>query len=367
MNPYGKIPAFTPPIRIDEADPGEERGAEVNDIPFYKPNRSGVGGPHISGQQQANRPRRLSLDRAFDPNSSRKSSSTHENPTRVLQAQVDIPERKSSSLYNEEHRSPSEHPQEHFDLPEREERIEIRDSRPSMMSSTQSMSSPSTGRSRSRAGSFSSYQTNATSLPALQKTGVLEDGEILEPLNEDDVDPGSFDLVAATETGGKRFSLEARSEQLFSTEHLRIIFSDPSLLLRFTSFLGAQRPGSIPILIYYLDAVKALKAISYSNAIAEALEPISGFDFTATAACKTTSVALEEKAAKAFDVLVREDLPAYITWTYIQTVSISIQRRITGTLPAHLREASEGLAEVFCLTDPSRPDNPIVFASEGMY
>lgn len=228
------------------------------------------------------------------------------------------------------------------------------------------MSSPSTARSRSRAGSVSSYQTNATSLPALQKTGVLEDGELLEPLNEDDVDPGSFDLVAATEIGGKRYSLEHRSEQLFSTEHLRIIFSDPSLLLRFTSFLGAQRPSSIPILIYYLDAVKALKAISYSNAIAEALEPIPGFDFTATAASKTMSAALEEKATKAFDVLVREDLPAYITWTYIQTVSISIQRRITGTLPAHLREASEGLAEVFCLTDPSRPDNPIVFASEGM-
>lgn len=36
-----------------------------------------------------------------------------------------------------------------------------------------------------------------------------------------------------------------------------------------------------------------------------------------------------------------------------------------GTLAPHLREASEGLAEVFCLTDPSRPDNPIVFASEG--
>jgi len=33
-------------------------------------------------------------------------------------------------------------------------------------------------------------------------------------------------------------------------------------------------------------------------------------------------------------------------------------------LAPHLREASEGLAEVFCLTDPSRADNPIVFVSE---
>ncbi|ESZ92988.1 hypothetical protein SBOR_6609 [Sclerotinia borealis F-4128] len=372
IHPHGRTPTFKPPIKIDEAGPGEEDGgADVRDIPFYKPYRPGLGGSHLAGPvgtPQGNRPRRLSMDRSLDAGILRRRtpSPTPEKSAKTLQAQVDIPQR-TSSLYNEEHRETGQHLQEHFEMGEREERLEIRESRPSMLSSQQSMSSPSTGRSRSRAGSFSSYQTNATSLPALQKTGVLEEGELLVPLNEEDIDPGSFDLVAATETAAKRFSLEARSEQLFSTEHLRTIFSDPSLLLRFTSFLGAQRPTSIPILIYYLDAVKALKAISYSNAIAEALEPIPGFDFTVTAASKTMSAQLEEKATKAFDVLVREDLPAYITWTYIQTVSISIQRRITGTLPAHLREASEGLAEVFCLTDPSRPDNPIVFASEEFH
>ncbi|KAF7897478.1 hypothetical protein EAF00_005706 [Botryotinia globosa] len=370
---YGKNPGFTLPTKIDEASAGEEEegGAEVNDIPFYKPYRAGLGTPHLGGPSQASRSRRHSLERSFDPSTPRRgtASPTPSKSAKILQAQVDIPLRSSSSLYNEEHRESGEHLPEHFDIPEREERVEIRDSKQSILSSPQSLSSPSTmrSRSRSRGGSVSSYQTNATSLPALQKTGVLEEGELLEPLNEEDIDPGSFDLVAATETAGKRYSLEARSEQLFSTEHLRIIFRDPSLLLRFTSFLGAHRPSSIPILIYYLDAVKALKAISYSNAIAEALEPIPGFDFTATAASKTMSAALEEKATKAFDVLVREDLPAYITWAYIQTVSISIQRRITGTLPAHLREASEGLAEVFCLTDPSRPDNPIVFASEEFH
>jgi len=41
-------------------------------------------------------------------------------------------------------------------------------------------------------------------------------------------------------------------------------------------------------------------------------------------------------------------------------VTVSIRHRIKG-LP---RPASEGLAEVFCLTDPSRPDNPIVFMTE---
>jgi hypothetical protein len=74
---------------------------------------------------------------------------------------------------------------------------------------------------------------------------------------------------------------------------------------------------------------------------------------------------LEEKANHAFDVLVRDDLPAFITHVFTQVVSVNISKRITGNLPPMLREASEGLAEVFCLTDPSRTDNPIIFASEG--
>jgi hypothetical protein len=194
----------------------------------------------------------------------------------------------------------------------------------------------------------------------------LDEFDQLEPLNEEDIDPGSFDLVAPPEAKVKQYSLETRSEQLFSTEHLQVIFSDPSLLLRFAAFLSHFRTSSIPVLIYYLDAMKALKAISYFNATAEALEPILGFDFTTTTAKPTVNAELEQKSRQAFNAMVREDLPAYITHAYTQTVSLSIQRRITGTLPSHLREASEGLAEVFCLTDPSRPDNPIVFASEGM-
>lgn len=210
------------------------------------------------------------------------------------------------------------------------------------------------------------YETQATSfmLAPLQTKGPPDDGDKLEPYLVDD--PRSFDLVAPPENGGHQaFSLEARSVLMFSREHLKVIFSDPALLLRFTAFLSTHRPQSVPILIYYLDALKAMKAISYANAIAEALEPITGFDFTKDPVIRTSNPVLEKKASEAFDALVKEDLPAYITHIYIQVVSLSISRRITGTLPAHLQEASEGLAEVFCLTDPSRPDNPIVFASEG--
>jgi len=254
-----------------------------------------------------------------------------------------------SELQEEGRSSLQERRQNRQDLPERPHTA--------MSSSIQSPASVT-----SRSASPSSYHTNATSLPPLQQKGYDDQ---LEPLLEEEINPGSFDLVAPGETGAKVYSLEKRSEQLFSTEHLRIIFKDPSLLLRFTAFLSAHRSSSIPILIYYLDSVKALKAINYSNAIAEALDPIEGFDFTRTAAKSTVNEELQEKSRQAFEAMVRDDLPAYITHIYIQTVSVSIQRRITDTLPSHLREASEGLAEVFCLTDPSRPDNPIVFSSEG--
>ncbi|KAI9836506.1 MAG: hypothetical protein M1837_003298 [Sclerophora amabilis] len=234
----------------------------------------------------------------------------------------------------------------------------------------QSPSSPTSvdksSRRDSNTSSVETYDTGATStLPALQTKGPPDEADTLEPLLEDD--PRSYNLVAPAEGAYTPYSLETRSEQLFSREHLEIIFSDPSLLLKFTSFLKTYRPRSVPILIYYLDATKALRAIQYANAVAEALDPISGHEFTSNPARATQNSVLEDKAKRAFEVLVHNDLQAYITHIYTQVVSVSISRRITGTLASHLKEASEGLAEVFVLTDPSRPDNPIVFASEEFH
>lgn len=189
----------------------------------------------------------------------------------------------------------------------------------------------------------------------------------LEPLNDDD--PGCYDLVQpdARSVVPQAYSLEQRAEDMFSREHLQEIFDDPSLLLKFSSFLGTHRRSSVPTLIYYLDALKALRAIRYANAVADGLDPIEGQDWTKTLPSSTRNKALEEKARNAFDRMAQQDLPAYVTFTFIGVVSVSIQRRITNTMPPHLREASEGLAEVFVLSDPSRQDCPIVFASEGLF
>ncbi|KAK2001986.1 hypothetical protein LX36DRAFT_569191 [Colletotrichum falcatum] len=226
--------------------------------------------------------------------------------------------------------------------------------------------SPRTRSSRSRANSTSSYQTNNTSLPPLQTKGAGDD-EILEPLAEEEIEPGSFDLVVPSHGDSAQYSLEARSELLFSKDHLKAIFKDYNLLQRFTSFLHSVRPDSLPLLTYYLDCLKALRAIAYANAIANGLDILPQYEFTSDDTSMTSNSSLEKRAEAAFDILVQEDLPAYITYTWIQTVSLSIKRRISGTLPVQLREMSEGLAEVFCLTDPSRHDNPIVMASEEFH
>lgn len=180
-------------------------------------------------------------------------------------------------------------------------------------------------------------------------------------------DPSSFELVAPPPRNSHGFSVEKRAEDLFSHSHLQEIFADPTSMLKFTQFLSNHRQDSIPLLIYYLDALKSLKAIKYANAIAEALSPITGLEFTEKTVEITGNTSLERRAQEAFNSLVNEELPAYISHVFIQVVNVSLHRRVTGTMPAHLREASEGLAEVFCLTDPSRADNPIVFASEEFH
>jgi hypothetical protein len=203
-----------------------------------------------------------------------------------------------------------------------------------------------------------------TDLAPLQDHDGVDGAAGYEPVSEDN--PASYDLLAPVEEDQrKEYSLEKRAQTLFSREHLRIIFNDPPLLFRFTAFLTSQRPQSLPMLVYYLDTLKAIRAIHYANAISEGLDSVKGVEFTSQPVSPTTNASLEQKAQDAFDVLAREDLPAYITSLYIEIVTVSIKKRVTGSLSPRLRDASEGLAEVFCLTDPSRPDNPIVFASEG--
>lgn len=159
--------------------------------------------------------------------------------------------------------------------------------------------------------------------------------------------------------------LEKRSELLFCREHLQLILADSTLSLNFTDFLRTYRPDSVPILAYYLDAVKAMKTIRYAEAIIKGLEPIPGHAFTSETTSATMAWVMEDKADRALDVLVKDDLPAFIAYVYVRTVDVALVDRVTGNEDAGSGGIADGLAEVFVLSDPSRPDNPIVFTSEG--
>ena len=212
-----------------------------------------------------------------------------------------------------------------------------------------------------------SVATTATSLlPALQTKGYADDSTF-EPLREEEMDPKSFDLVAPSSQEYGVYSLEKRSELLFSKEHMGTIVGSARLLGQFTQFLYTVRPASVPLLTYYLETEKAIRAIKYANAMTEALKRLEGHDFTSKIPEDTFNESLQDKHDAAFEALARDELPMFITHVWIQMVSLSIKHRIVGTMPMHLRDSSEGLAEVFCLTDPSRHDNPIILASDGTF
>lgn len=161
--------------------------------------------------------------------------------------------------------------------------------------------------------------------------------------------------------------LEKRSELLFCREHLQLILADSTLSLNFTDFLRTYRPDSVPILAYYLDAAKAVKTIRYAEAIIKGLEPIPGHAFTSETNSATMAWVMEDKADRALDVLVKDDLPAFIAYIYVRTVDVALVDRVTGKEDPGSCGIADGLAEVFVLSDPSRPDNPIVFTSEEFH
>lgn len=225
--------------------------------------------------------------------------------------------------------------------------------------------------SRTIATSFQTDDQSVAALPPLQVMGV-DNLDGLHPVSRDDVDPESFDLlIPAANTA--TYSLEHRSELLFSVKHMQIIILDPILLHRFSTFLSTYRPQGVPLLNYLLEALKAIRALEYVNGIiSRRLRPDAlqlqhhPSDFAAKALPElTVNESLKQKTAAAFEALAKDDLPAYITHVWTDIVELSMRRKTMGMMPQNLQYLSEGLAEVFCVTDPSRKDNPIVFASEG--
>ncbi|KAL8784809.1 MAG: hypothetical protein Q9195_008889 [Heterodermia aff. obscurata] len=211
-------------------------------------------------------------------------------------------------------------------------------------------------------------------LPRSSETYGTDDPPPLSPIEEIEDDthipqPESKpEFLPATNTPQDpgKVDLETRAQLLFSRQHLELILAHSELSSRFTSFLRTYRPDSVPLLVYLLDSVKALKAIRYAEAIIKGLEPVSGYEFTTEANGATMSWVIEDKADRALEVLAKDDLPAFIAYVYVRTVDLALVSRVTRKEDLDLRDLADGLAEVFVLSDPAQPDNPIVFASQGM-
>lgn len=156
---------------------------------------------------------------------------------------------------------------------------------------------------------------------------------------------------------------EITAKRLFSVDHLNVILKDNAQLQRFTTFLMRCRAHCVPTLVRYLDSQKALKAIQYANALADQITQQPSWPTKASAA--SPDPRFEQLSRQALDNLVADALPAYVTFNLVDVVTELLNKEIMGRNTPVMRELVHGLAEVYCLTDPTQEDNPIVFASEG--
>lgn len=212
-----------------------------------------------------------------------------------------------------------------------------------------------------------SLQRNSVTneFPIIQQTNPNEGSEQFNPIIEEN-EESSFDLVAPYEGyAAPLHTLERQADLMFCSDHMLAIVSNPRYLARFREFLAQERPGSFSTLTYYLNAAKSLKAIQYANALVRlAVDvPTSGIQTAEHPVGPTANIALEQRVQAALDALTAEELPDFITSTCVNITGKVVEERVRGTLPDKFKGTADALGEVFCLTDPSRPDNPIIFTS----
>ncbi|KAG9667932.1 hypothetical protein KCU99_g9413, partial [Aureobasidium melanogenum] len=159
-------------------------------------------------------------------------------------------------------------------------------------------------------------------------------------------------------------NMEQIGMRFFSVDHLNVILRDHQASTRFHRFLTQYRPYTLPSLESYVDTQKAVAAIEYANSLADSLPSLTG-DIPRPAA--TVEKSFEDRSRMVVQELVDDALPAYLTHRLVQLVTDSLVKEITGDIAPVLRDLIPSLAEVYCISDPSLPDNPIVYASEAFY
>ncbi|KAL9114694.1 MAG: hypothetical protein Q9227_001372 [Pyrenula ochraceoflavens] len=160
-------------------------------------------------------------------------------------------------------------------------------------------------------------------------------------------------------------SIEKLSSLLHSSGYLQTLTTTPHLLSNFTTFLSRYRPDLLPLIPLYLETRKVLNAISYANAVASALPPSSTSDSHSPAA--ELSQHFRATADDAFNKLLTEALPAFVTYSLVKSSTAILTAEITATSTPLTTDLVGGLSEVFCITDPTQQDNPIIYATAEFY
>lgn len=179
--------------------------------------------------------------------------------------------------------------------------------------------------------------------------------------SEDETDSYNLKPPPSTTTHD---NIEALTLRFFSVDHLDSILRDYSLASRFARFLEQYRPQHAETLQQYAELKKAIAAVEYANAIARQVKSRGASPQLRAAKLDEH---FESMSKKIVEDLVEEALPAYLTYRLVSLVTDTLVKEITGNSAPLLTELIPSLAEVYCITDPSLPDNPIVYASEEFY
>ncbi|KAL9099169.1 MAG: hypothetical protein Q9163_005295 [Psora crenata] len=159
-------------------------------------------------------------------------------------------------------------------------------------------------------------------------------------------------------------SVEQLSDLLFSRQHLQLLLEDQHMSEDFKAFIQTYRPASVPLLARYLNFRKALKAILYAEALFKGLHAPTDLPLVE----ETSSIAMpwvvQGEIEKSLDPLLEEDFRAFVAHVYVKIVDDALAERVVRKRASTVPIVADGLAEVFVLSDPGRPDNVIAFASQ---
>jgi len=111
-----------------------------------------------------------------------------------------------------------------------------------------------------------------------------------------------------------------------------------------------------------------MKAIEYANSVSRTIRWPSNTDFCKSSKLQAAvvEVKFEDDANGELRLLCGEALPAFITHNLVDVVIDLVASDIQGQVVPALKSLVGNLAEAFCLTDPSCPNNPIIYASDGI-